>query len=85
MNPDRYTLKVQELLQQVAREARSSGQPEVTPEHLAAALVTEPSVGVPLLTRVGTPIGLVSTELAALVARLPRVEGPGAETRTSPA
>ena len=85
MNPDRYTLKVQELLQQVAREARSSGQPEVTPEHLAAALVAEPSVGVPLLTRVGVPIGLVSTELAALIARLPKVQGAGAETRFSPA
>jgi ATP-dependent Clp protease ATP-binding subunit ClpB len=85
MNTDRYTLKVQELLQQVAREARSSGQPEVTPEHLAAALVAEPSVGVPLLTRVGIPIGLVSTELAALIARIPIVQGAGAETRYSPA
>ncbi len=57
----------------------------MTPEHLAAALVAEPSVGVPLLTRVGVPIGLVSTELAALVSRLPKAQGAGAETRYSPA
>jgi ATP-dependent Clp protease ATP-binding subunit ClpB len=85
MNPDRYTLKAQEILQQVAREARSSGHPEVTPEHLAVALVGEPSVGVPLLTRIGVPVGLVASELGALVSRLPKVQGAGAETRFSPA
>ena len=85
MNPDRYTLKVQELLQNVAREAREAGHPEATPEHLAAALATEPTVGVPILTRIGAPAGLVSSELAALVSRLPKVQGAGAETRLSPA
>ena len=85
MNPDRYTLKVQELLQNVAREARGSGHPEVTPEHLAAALAAEPTVGVPILTRIGAPAALLASELAALVARLPKVQGAGAETRFSPA
>src|SRR5512138_2660384 len=85
MNPDRFTLKVQELLQQIARDARSSGHPEVAPEHLAAALASEPSVGVPLLTRIGVPTGLVDSDLAALLARLPKVQGAGAETRFSPA
>jgi len=85
MNPDRYTLKVQELLQGVARDARSAGHPEVTPEHLASALASEASVGVPLLTRIGAPAGLVESDLAALVARLPKVQGAGAETRFSPA
>jgi ATP-dependent Clp protease ATP-binding subunit ClpB len=85
MNPDRYTLKVQELLQNVAREAREAGHPEATPEHLAAALAAEPTVGVPILTRIGAPAGLVSSELAALVSRLPKVQGAGAETRFSPA
>jgi ATP-dependent Clp protease ATP-binding subunit ClpB len=85
MNPDRLTLKVQELLQQIAREARTAGHPEVTPEHLAAALVAEPSVGVPLLTRIGVPTGLLSSELGAILERLPKVQGAGAETRFSPA
>ena len=84
MNSDRYTLKVQELLQLIMREARSSGHPEVTPEHLAAALVADASVGVPLLTRVGVPIGLISAELATLVGRLPKAQGTGVETRFSP-
>ncbi len=85
MNPDRLTLKVQELLQVIARDARSAGNPEVTPEHLAAALAAEPSVGTPLLTRIGAPPALLAGELGALVARLPKVQGSGAETRFSPA
>jgi len=85
MNPDRLTLKVQELLQGIARDARTAGHPEVTPEHLAAALAAETSVGMPLLTRIGVPGGLLAGELASLVARLPKVQGAGAETRFSPA
>ena len=69
MNPDRLTLKVQELLQAIARDARSAGNPEVTPEHLAAALAAEPSVGVPLLTRIGAPPALLAGEVGALVDR----------------
>ena len=84
MNPDRATLKVQELLQGIAREARSAGNPEVTPEHLAAALAAEASVGIPLLTRIGVPASLVAGEASALAARLPKVQGVGAETRFSP-
>ena len=85
MNPDRFTLKAQELLQTIAREARSGGNPEVTPEHLAASLAEEPSVGVPLLTRIGVPAGRLASELSGLVERLPKVQGAGAETRYSPA
>ena len=85
MNPDRYTIKAQEILQQIAREARSDGHPEVTPDHLAAALASDASVGVPLLTRIGAPGGVVTAELASLVSRLPKVQGAGAETRFSPA
>ncbi len=85
MNPDRLTLKVQELLQAIARDARSAGNPEVTPEHLAAALAAEPSVGVPLLTRIGAPPALLAGEVGALVDRLPKVHGAGAETRFSSA
>jgi ATP-dependent Clp protease ATP-binding subunit ClpB len=85
MNPDRLTLKVQELLQAIARDARSAGNPEVTPEHLAAALAAEPSVGVPLLTRIGAPPALLSGELGAVIDKLPKVQGAGAETRFSPA
>ena len=84
MNPDRATLKVQELLQGIAREARSAGNPEVTPEHLAAALAAEASVGIPLLTRIGVPASVIAGEASALAARLPKVQGAGAETRFSP-
>ncbi len=84
MNPDRLTLKVQELLQGIARDARTAGHPEVTPEHLAAALAAEPSVGIPLLTRIGAPPALLHGEVTALLARLPKVQGAGAETRFSP-
>ena len=85
MNPDRYTIKAQELLQKIAREARTAGHPEVTPEHLAAALTADASVGVPLLTRIGAGGSAVADEVAAAVARLPKVQGAGAETRFSPA
>jgi ATP-dependent Clp protease ATP-binding subunit ClpB len=85
MNPDRLTLKVQELLQAIARDARSAGNPEVTPEHLAAALASEPSVGVPLLTRIGAPPELLAGQIGAVIDKLPKVQGAGAETRFSPA
>ncbi len=85
MNPDRFTLKAQETLQQIARAARSAGHPEVTPEHLAAALSTETSVGEPLFARIGVAAGALGSELSTIVERLPKVHGAGAETRFSPA
>ena len=38
MNLDRFTHKAQDVLQKTAQAARAEGHPEVTPEHLGAAL-----------------------------------------------
>ncbi|HMM36877.1 MAG TPA: AAA family ATPase, partial [Thermoanaerobaculia bacterium] len=47
-------------------------------------LAAEASVGIPLLTRIGVPASVIAGEASALAARLPKVQGAGAETRFSP-
>jgi ATP-dependent Clp protease ATP-binding subunit ClpB len=49
MNLDRFTHKAQEVLQKTAQSARTEGHPEVTPEHLADALLQQEGGVVPAL------------------------------------
>src|SRR5512140_642902 len=85
MNLDRFTIKAQEVLQETGRSARDLGNPEVTPEHLALALVRQESGTVPaLLDRLGVAPNLVANDLDAEIARLPHVQGENAEPRYSP-
>ncbi len=86
MNLDQFTIKAQEVIQGAARSARQSGHPEVTPEHLAAALLApENPVGPALLERAGVSPALCVSEIEKELARLPRVSGEGVEARLSPA
>ncbi|MEO8584535.1 MAG: ATP-dependent chaperone ClpB [Acidobacteriota bacterium] len=86
MNLDRFTHKAQDALQNTAKAARAEGHPEVTPEHLAAALLTQEDGVVPaLLERVGVAPGLALKDVEKELAKLPTVQGEGAEPRFSPA
>ncbi|MDL2718365.1 MAG: ATP-dependent chaperone ClpB [Acidobacteriota bacterium] len=86
MNLDRFTHKAQDALQKTAQAARAEGHPEVTPEHLAAALLAQEDGVVPaLLERVGIAPGLALKDVEKELAKLPTVQGEGAEPRFSPA
>src|SRR5664280_186662 len=86
MNVERFTHKAQDALQKMAQGARAKGHPEVTPEHLAEALLTQEEGVVPaLLERVGVAPGLALKDVEKELAKLPTVHGEGAEPRFSPA
>src|SRR5476649_1515508 len=86
MNTERFTHKAQEALQKTAQSARAEGHPEVTPEHLAEALLAQEEGVVPaLLERVGVAPGLALQDIAKELAKLSKVQGEGADPRFSPA
>ena len=86
MNLDRFTLKAQEALQKTAQAARADGHPEVTPEHLALALLEQEEGVVPaLLERVGVRRASLSRTISRELAKLPTRPGRRAEPRFSPA
>ncbi|MGZ6987860.1 MAG: Clp protease N-terminal domain-containing protein, partial [Thermoanaerobaculia bacterium] len=86
MDSERFTHKAQEALQKAAQAARAEGHPEVTPEHLAEALLTQEEGVVPaLLERVGVAPGLAREDVTKELAKLSKVQGEGAEPRFSPA
>jgi ATP-dependent Clp protease ATP-binding subunit ClpB len=85
MNLERFTHKAQDALQKTAQAARTEKHPEVTPEHLAQALLTQEEGVVPaLLERVGVAPGLALKDVEKELAKLPTVQGEGAEPRFSP-
>ncbi|MDQ6698495.1 MAG: AAA family ATPase, partial [Actinomycetota bacterium] len=60
LDPNRWTLKTQEAVNAAVESARTSNHPEVTPDHLLAALLRqEEGVVLPILEKVGTaPLAL---------------------------
>ncbi|HEY2955398.1 MAG TPA: ATP-dependent chaperone ClpB [Candidatus Eisenbacteria bacterium] len=76
MHPDRYTLKSQEALERAQRMARERGHPELSPEHLLAALLAEPEGTIAaVLQKLGVARERLATEMEQALARLPRVQG----------
>jgi ATP-dependent Clp protease ATP-binding subunit ClpB len=83
LDPNRWTHKTQEALTRAVEAARAASNPEVTPDHLLAALVgQEDSIVLPILQRVGVPAVRVRNEAEEAVGRLPKAYG-GAEARMS--
>jgi ATP-dependent Clp protease ATP-binding subunit ClpB len=83
LDPNRWTLKTQEAIAAALELARQRSHPEVTPDHLLAALLTqEDGVVLPTLQRAGlAPLALRNRVEDALAA-LPRAYG-GAEPQLS--
>ncbi|HUP20579.1 MAG TPA: Clp protease N-terminal domain-containing protein, partial [Gemmatimonadota bacterium] len=78
---DRLTRRLQEALAAALERARSAGNPEITTEHLAAALLAqEGGLFGTLLERLGIDPAATDQRLGAAIARLAKVEG-GAEPR----
>jgi len=75
-SPDRWTLKTQEAFQAAMDTARARNHPEVTPDHLLAALVgQEEGVVLPVLEKVGVAPLPARNRVAEALDRLPKAYG----------
>ncbi|MDP9419519.1 MAG: AAA family ATPase [Actinomycetota bacterium] len=75
-DPNRWTIKTQEAFQSATEAARSRNNPEVTPEHLLAALVAQrDGVVLPIIERLGLAPLSVRNRLEDQLQRLPKAYG----------
>ena len=83
MDPNRWTLKTQEAFNAAVEAARAADNPEVVPDHLLAALLSqEDGIVLPLIDKVGaSPLNLRNATQDRL-AKLPSAFG-GGEARMS--
>jgi len=77
-DPNRWTIRTQEAFQAALEQARAAGNPEITPEHLLAALVSQPEgVVLPVLERAGLAPAAVRNQVTEALAKLPKAYGGG--------
>ncbi|HET6914940.1 MAG TPA: ATP-dependent chaperone ClpB [Acidimicrobiales bacterium] len=82
LDPNRWTAKTQEVLRAAASDAGARNNPEVTPEHLLAAMLGQDgTITLPVLERVGVAPLSVRNRLQDVLSKLPRSfgGGPGSE------
>src|SRR5215203_4487821 len=80
LDPNRFTRKTGEALQAAQALAREGNHSQVTPEHLLAALVSQPEgVVLPVLERVGVPAKTVRDRVDDALSALPKVYGQTAQ------
>jgi len=83
LDPNRWTLKTQEAFQAAIDNARARSHPEVTPDHLLAALLgQEEGVVLSVLQRAGVAPLTVRNRVEDALDRLPKAYG-GAEPQLS--
>jgi len=80
MQAERFTIKAAEAIQAAQQLAQSRGNPEVTPLHLLAALVSPAAAGnggivVPLLEKAGVRVAQIRAMLDSELKRLPQQSG----------
>jgi len=76
MRFDKFTLKVQEALQEAQSLATKNGHPAVEPEHLLATFLIQQEGIVPdILRKLGADIGEMEKEIRKALDKIPRVEG----------
>ena len=76
MDPRKWTLKTQEAVNAAAELARGNSNPELTPEHLMAALLRQDDTIVPaILAKLGQAPLMVRNQADAAVAKLPHAYG----------
>ncbi|MFN0089396.1 MAG: ATP-dependent chaperone ClpB [Acidimicrobiales bacterium] len=82
MDPNRWTQKTQQAIQAAIEQARSANNPEVTPDHLLAALLgQQEGIVLPILTHLGIAPAALRNKVADSLAKLPKAYG--AEARMS--
>src|SRR5438034_4494697 len=75
-SPNRWTLRTQEAVQAAVEMARTQSHPEVTPDHLVAALVgQQEGVVLPVLGKVGVAPLSLRNKAGEALARLPKAHG----------
>lgn len=80
MRLDRFTIKSQEALNEAQSIAERQQNQEVTVEHLLMALIKkEGGIVAPILSKVGTNVGLINGQLEEAINRLPKVSGTGGD------
>ena len=76
LDPNRWTIKTQEAVQAAISSARSQSHPEVTAEHLLAALLGQPEgVVLPIVNQLGLKPLALRNQLDEALAKLPRAYG----------
>jgi ATP-dependent Clp protease ATP-binding subunit ClpB len=76
MRADKFTIKVQEALQQAQTLASEHGQQEISSEHLLLALLEQPEgIASPVLQKLGAQPAAVGADLRKEIDRLPKVSG----------
>jgi len=85
IDPNRWTIKTQEAFQAAVDDARERANPEVTPDHLLAALLSQPDgVVLPLLQKAGVQPATAANKVRERLESLPSAYG-GAEPGLSSA
>ena len=80
-DPKKWTTKTQEAVAAASEMARSNGNPDLTVDHILAAIVSQPDTIVPsMLQKLGVAPGMLRSKADENIARLARVES-GAEPR----
>ena len=81
LDPKKWTVKTQEAVAAAVDQARANSNPELTPDHLLVAVMTQDGTIVPaLLGKLGLAPLMVQNKAAEAVAKLPKAYG-GQEPR----
>src|SRR5687768_16129169 len=76
LDPNRWTLKTQEAFNNAVEAARQNSNPEVTPDHLLAALLSQQEgVVLPVLQKVGKQPTSLRNQVEDNIAKLPKAYG----------
>jgi ATP-dependent Clp protease ATP-binding subunit ClpB len=76
LDPNTWTLKTQEAFNAAASSAKERANPEVTPEHLLAALLSQSEgVVLPVLAKTGVNLTTLKNQIEDAIAKLPRAYG----------
>src|SRR5918998_841498 len=76
LDPKKWTLKTQEAVAAAVDQAKSNSNPELTPDHVLAALTRQDDTIVPaVLSKLGQAPLMVRNRADAAVARLPKAYG----------
>ena len=81
MNPEKYTERLRGFLQSAQGLAMRESHQRLTPEHLLKVMLDDPNgLAANLVRNAGGDPAAALDEVAAALARIPRVGGPGAES-----
>jgi ATP-dependent Clp protease ATP-binding subunit ClpB len=82
LDPNKWTQKTQEAMAAAQEQARANANPELTPDHLLAALLGQPeSVVLPVVQKLGLAPLMLRNRADEAVAKLPKAYG--SDTRIS--